>query len=144
MIELAKLPMVRRSLRNLFSRPATRRYPTEVRPPVDGLRGSIRFDLEVCNFCGLCAKRCPTLALHVSREERTFAIEDLRCITCGVCIDACKQHGLVMSDSTPRVLVTGAEPPEGSGPGTRLWQGEAPARPARAGAARARKVAEET
>ena len=64
-----KLPMVRRSLRNLVSPPATRRYPTEVRPPFPGARGTLEFDLETCVLCGLCVRRCPTVALTCERDE---------------------------------------------------------------------------
>ncbi|HSP08539.1 MAG TPA: 4Fe-4S binding protein, partial [Candidatus Dormibacteraeota bacterium] len=85
------LPMVGRSLRNLVSRPATRRYPSETRPHFAGTRGTIEFDLDTCVFCGLCVRRCPTLALSCSREDRFFAIEQLRCIACGVCVDACNK-----------------------------------------------------
>ena len=103
------LPMVGRSLRNLVSRPATRRYPSEVRPHFPGTRGTIEFDLDTCVFCGLCARRCPTVALTVSREDRSFAIEQLRCIACGVCIDVCNKDSLHMSVEAPRVhLRTGA------------------------------------
>ena len=64
------LPMVARSLRNLVSRPATRRYPTVVRPPFPGARGTLEFDLDSCVLCGLCVRRCPTVALTCNRDER--------------------------------------------------------------------------
>jgi ech hydrogenase subunit F len=103
------LPMVGRSLRNLVSRPATRRYPSEIREHFAGTRGTIEFDLDTCVFCGLCVRRCPTLALSCSREERSFAIEQLRCIACGVCVDACNKDSLHMSVDAPKVhLHTGA------------------------------------
>ena len=121
------LPMVGRSLRNLVSRPATRRYPSETRPHFPGTRGTIEFDLDTCVFCGLCVRRCPTLALTCSREDRFFAIEQLRCIACGVCVDVCNKDSLHMSVEAPRVhLTTGAAPGEAR-PGHQEWHQEQPA-----------------
>jgi formate hydrogenlyase subunit 6/NADH:ubiquinone oxidoreductase subunit I len=120
------LPMMRRSLRNLLSRPATRRYPSEVRPHFAGTRGTLEFDPDTCVFCGLCARRCPTVALTCSREDRFFAIEQLRCIACGVCIDLCNKDSLRMSEDAPHVhLHTGAA----SGaprPGHQEWHQQLP------------------
>ena len=121
------LPMVGRSLRNLVSRPATRRYPSETRPHFAGTRGTIEFDLDTCVFCGLCVRRCPTLALTCSREDRFFAIEQLRCIACGVCVDVCNKESLRMSVDAPTVhLHTGAAP-GAPRPGHQEWHQQQPA-----------------
>jgi ech hydrogenase subunit F len=79
------------AFKNLFSRPATR---VEVRPPYPGARGQLALDLSTCVFCGVCARRCPSGAIEVSREARRVAIEHLRCVLCGVCVDACAKHSL--------------------------------------------------
>jgi len=55
----------RRSVRNLLARPATRRYPVEIRDPFAGARGRIQFDVSTCNYCMLCARRCPAAAITV-------------------------------------------------------------------------------
>src|SRR5512143_238319 len=116
-----RLPMVRRSLRNLVSRPATRRYPIEVRPPFPGARGTLEFDVESCVLCGLCVRRCPTVALTCNRDEKLFAIEQLRCIACGVCVDACNKHSLSLSP-TRRPVHTRAEIRlDGHRPGDEEW-----------------------
>jgi formate hydrogenlyase subunit 6/NADH:ubiquinone oxidoreductase subunit I len=122
-----RLPMVRRSLRNLFSRPATRRYPSEVRPRYAGARGTIEFDELSCVHCGLCARRCPTAALTVSREERTFTIEQLRCIACGVCVEVCNKQSLRMSVEAPRIRTRAEVGPDGRRPGRQTWHKEEPA-----------------
>ena len=41
-------------VRNLFSRPATRRYPYEIRHRSAGARGLIEIDIETCIFCSAC------------------------------------------------------------------------------------------
>jgi formate hydrogenlyase subunit 6/NADH:ubiquinone oxidoreductase subunit I len=121
------LPMVRRSLRNLVSRPATRRYPTEIRPRFAGARGTLEFDVETCNYCMLCARRCPAAAITVNREARTWAIEQLTCIACGVCVDVCAKKSLTMS-VTPRAVHTHAEVgPQGQRPGHEEWHSADPA-----------------
>jgi Fe-S-cluster-containing hydrogenase component 2 len=42
----------------------------------------------------LCARRCPAAAITVSREDRHWAIEQLTCIACGVCVDVCNKNSL--------------------------------------------------
>ena len=120
------LPMVGRSLHNLVSRPATRRYPSEVRPHFAGTRGTIEFDLDTCVFCGLCVRRCPTVALSCSREDRSFAIEQLRCIACGVCVDVCNKNSLHMSVEAPRVHLQAGAVLGSPRPGHQEWHQEQP------------------
>ena len=122
-----RLPMVRRSLRNLFSRPATRRYPVEVRPHFPGARGSMEFDLASCVFCGLCARRCPAAAITVSREDRTFAMDQLRCVACGVCADVCNKNSLSMAKESKPVHTHAEVGPQGQRPGHEEWHGSDPA-----------------
>jgi ech hydrogenase subunit F len=134
-----RLPMVPRSLRNLVSRPATRRYPTEVRPPFAGARGTLEFDLATCVLCGLCVRRCPTVALTCNREERLFAIEQLRCIACGVCVDACNKHSLRLSPNRRPAHTRADVGIDGRRPGYEEWHKpepeSAPVLPAAGGAA---------
>ena len=120
------LPMVRRSLRNLVSKPATRRYPLEVRPPFPGARGTLEFDIESCVLCGLCVRRCPTVALTCNRDERLFAIEQLRCIACGVCVDACNKHSLSLSPMRRPVHTRAELRFDGHRPGYEAWHKPSP------------------
>lgn len=120
------LPMVGRTLRNLVSRPATRRYPVEVREPFGGARGTLEFDLATCVFCGLCARRCPAAAITCVREERFFAIEQLTCIACGVCVDVCNKDSLALS-VTRRAVHSVAAPRVGpTRPGHEEWRKPVP------------------
>jgi len=58
-------------VKNLFSRPVTRRYPfKDIREPFPGYRGSIHFDSNKCDLCGDCARVCPADAIEVSLENR--------------------------------------------------------------------------
>jgi len=136
-----RLPMAGQSLRNLVARPATRRYPVEVRPPFAGARGKIEFDVATCNYCMLCARRCPTLAIRVDRDARVWSIDHLNCIACNACVEVCNKKSLTMS-STPRKAVAASEAVGGHRPLHEEWrpQPETPPCPddeaaARAGAA---------
>ena len=111
-------PLVGRSLRNLLSRPATRRYPIDVRTPIAGGRGHVAIDLASCTFCGVCARRCVPVAISVDKEQRTLSLEHLRCIACGVCAEVCKTQSLTMV-----VGAMGAFPSEEAGPKGRSPRG---------------------
>jgi ech hydrogenase subunit F len=120
------LPMVGRTLRNLVARPATRRYPVEVREPFIGARGTLEFDLASCVFCGLCARRCPAAAITCVREERLFAIEQLSCIACGVCVDACNKDSLRLAGTRRAVHSVAAPELRPTRPGHEEWHKPAP------------------
>ena len=85
-------------IRNLFSRPATRRYPRPVREAhrTPRSRGRIAIDIDACIFCGACAKRCPTDAIIVTRADREWNIDRLRCCTCNACVEVCPTKCLSM------------------------------------------------
>lgn len=118
----ARLPLIRRSLRNLFSRPATRLYPTVRRPSFAGARGALRLDLARCNCCGRCSKRCPTGALRVSREASTFSLDELLCISCGACLTVCNRHSISLTEQPPAILAVTEDDPRSAGLGRHEWQ----------------------
>jgi ech hydrogenase subunit F len=122
-----QLPMAPRAIRNLFSRPATRRYPVEVRPRFDGARGTIQFDVETCNYCTLCAKRCPAAAITVSREDRIWSIEHLTCISCNICVEVCAKKSLTMATTAKSVHTHAEVGPQGQRPGHEEWHSPDPA-----------------
>jgi ech hydrogenase subunit F len=124
-----RMPMVPRALRNLVSRPATRRYPSEIRPRFAGARGTIDFDVDTCVFCMLCARRCPAAAITVSRDDRYFAIEQLTCIACGVCVDVCNKDSLSMSVNSRPVHTHAEVGPDGRRPGHEEWTKPLPVAP---------------
>ena len=74
-----------------FSKPATRLAPRE---PYAATRGHVTIQIGSCNFCTLCAKKCPTDAIEVDRAGRVWRIDRLRCIQCRACVDACTKKSL--------------------------------------------------
>lgn len=109
------MPMLRNTVKNLFSRPATRRYPDEQPKLPPDLRGHIEFDMTKCIFCLMCSKRCPTEAIETDKENKTHRIHRNKCIACGTCVESCPVDAITMDpryqppDYTPVVDVYMAE-----------------------------------
>ncbi|MCR5625834.1 MAG: 4Fe-4S dicluster domain-containing protein [Lachnospiraceae bacterium] len=83
-------------LKNLFSKPSTKRYPEEPIKFTDRTRGHIENDMDKCVLCGVCQMRCPTGAIKVSKSEGTWAISPFSCIQCSACVDGCPKKCLSM------------------------------------------------
>ncbi len=96
--------MARTALRNLFTRPATRRYPYVVRPPFSTSRGRILNDFPKCILCSLCAKHCPANAIVVDKAEGLWRIDRFACVICGACIRACPVKCLSMGNERARTI----------------------------------------
>jgi len=80
--------------KNLFSKPATRRYPfKDIREPFPGYRGKIHFDTTRCNACGACARLCPARAIEANKEKKQVKYYPFRCIYCGTCL-ACPREAI--------------------------------------------------
>ena len=97
--------MSKLALKWALKKPPTSRYPFEARKVIAGSRGRLVFTKDNCVYCNVCAKKCPTSALHVNRAEKSFAIERLRCITCGSCVEICPKKSLELSSGhgTPQM-----------------------------------------
>jgi ech hydrogenase subunit F len=92
--------MTRTVLRNLFSRPATRLYPGRVKEAHRSARsrGHIEINIDACIFCGACAKRCPTDAIIVTKPQKEWNIDRLRCCACNACVEVCPVKCLSMDN----------------------------------------------
>ncbi len=99
-------------LANLFSRPATRDYPSYVREPCARTRGELVNDISRCIFCGTCARKCPSQCLAVvkdsARAEGSWSLEFFACVGCGVCVEACPVHALSQKTTHRPVAVARA------------------------------------
>ncbi len=82
------------ALKNLFSKPATYGYPFVKKEYKERYRGKITIDIDDCLFCGLCSRKCPSGAITVDRNARTWSIERMGCVQCANCVEACPKKCL--------------------------------------------------
>lgn len=90
----------------------TYQYPEEKRPVAERFRGRHRIRrLEngepACVACYCCQTVCPPNAIDIEAEEcsdpamekrpRSFKINMLRCIFCGMCVEACPKDAIFMT-----------------------------------------------
>jgi ech hydrogenase subunit F len=80
-------------LHNLVSKPKTRKAEKEY--PA-GTRGHVENDMDLCILCGLCSIKCPTHAITVDKNEKTWSIRPMSCIQCRCCVDNCPKKSLSM------------------------------------------------
>jgi len=87
-------------LRNVVSKPATRMYPTDKRGAMKSARGALgEIDINTCIFCGICANKCPSIAIKVDKAERSWELNRLKCIVCNVCVETCPVKCLHMDEA---------------------------------------------
>lgn len=83
---------------SLFKKPATLMYPVIPRQWQERTRGHIGIVEKECILCGICSKRCPTHAINVDKEGRTWTINRMDCVQCGSCVDNCPKKCLKMEN----------------------------------------------
>jgi formate hydrogenlyase subunit 6/NADH:ubiquinone oxidoreductase subunit I len=99
-------------MKSLFGKPATAMYPVIKNDFYPLTRGAIEMDPANCIFCNLCAKRCPTEAIEVSRPDRVWTINRTRCLVCNFCVDVCprdclttvRQYTAPMTDKSAAIV----------------------------------------
>ena len=114
---MAALKMGKVVLRSLFKKPATLMYPVVPREYTPVTKGHMAIEEEKCIVCGICAKKCPTNAISIDKEARTWSIQRMNCIQCNCCAWACPKDALHMepqytAPSTHKVVDTYQAPPK--------------------------------
>ena len=54
------------------------------------------YNVDNCNYCGVCAEVCPFNALEVTKNK--WKQNTGKCFGCGVCVNNCKENALSFSD----------------------------------------------
>ena len=87
------------TLRSLFHKPVTVRYPYEKRD-IENLfphmRGHLECDIDTCILCGMCQRACPVDAIVVDRKGGDWTIDPYRCVQCASCVRECPKSCLTM------------------------------------------------
>ena len=86
-------------IKNLLKKPATRKYPFEVREPFSNYRGELVIDIDKCIFCGMCSRKCPSQCITVDKASGTWQCDPHACVYCGLCRDNCPTKCLSMKDT---------------------------------------------
>ncbi len=97
------------TLKHLFKKPVTRKYPYEKQEMFPRYRGKHYLEIyddgsERCVCCGLCAASCPADAIYMEGAENekgeryanVYEINLLRCIYCGYCEEACPEEAIFL------------------------------------------------
>ena len=96
---MAHLTIAKVIARSALSKYATRLYPFEKRETYAATRGHVDNDIDVCIFCSICQKKCPTHAITVDKAGKVWNIDRMKCIQCGACVDACPKKCLTMANA---------------------------------------------
>lgn len=74
--------------------------PVEIALP-DGPLGTVAVAAEKCTLCAVCARLCPTGALHLPGSTTQLAFREDQCVQCGLCVNGCPEKAVSLS---PRLL----------------------------------------
>jgi formate hydrogenlyase subunit 6/NADH:ubiquinone oxidoreductase subunit I len=96
--------MLGETLRSIFRKPATGKYPFELRAVPERLRGTVLFEATKCTGCMLCMKDCPADAIEIipiDRPNKRFVMRFYadRCTYCAQCVVNCRFDSLRMSNT---------------------------------------------
>ena len=80
--------MTKTVLKSLFSRPATLMYPAKPAKKTANTRGHVKINPDGCITCRSCQRKCPTQAICVEVKEKTWQIDQMRCVVCS-CLRGC-------------------------------------------------------
>ena len=91
----------KQAIKNIFKKPATRKFPKKIVNPPSGFRGPPELDPSKCSLCMRCARVCPTGAisiLEVGENKSSFEIDLGKCCYCGECVDACNFDAIKLTE----------------------------------------------
>jgi formate hydrogenlyase subunit 6/NADH:ubiquinone oxidoreductase subunit I len=107
---MAFFEMVRTALRTVLQHPVTILYPAQAAKKTPISRGHVVFDGSKCISCSICQRKCPSQAIVLSKEAKSWQIDRFRCVVCNSCVDTCPSKCLSMDTQyTAPAAVKGVE-----------------------------------
>ncbi|MDD1690049.1 MAG: 4Fe-4S binding protein [Methanoregula sp.] len=88
--------MTKTALKTVLSRPVTILYPYQPAKKTGLTRGHVVQDGSKCISCSICVKKCPSQAILLNKEAKTWQIDRFRCVVCNSCVDTCPTKCLSM------------------------------------------------
>ena len=84
----------------IFKKPVTILYPKEKLIVPSDLRGKMKFHLDRCISCGLCARDCPSGACNMHEiDKKNRPVFDLDyCTFCAQCAESCPKDAIEMTN----------------------------------------------
>jgi ech hydrogenase subunit F len=93
---MAFFEMVKTALRTVVQEPATILYRVQAAKKSPLTRGHVVQDGSRCISCSICVKKCPSQAIVLIKEAKTWQIDRFRCVVCNSCVDTCPARCLSM------------------------------------------------
>jgi len=92
--------MIPTLLGRISKKPVTVLYPFEKLEVPPGFRGKIKFHLDKCIGCGMCAKDCVSAAcIMIEKDDKKRPIFDMdKCTFCGQCEESCPKDAIEMTE----------------------------------------------
>jgi formate hydrogenlyase subunit 6/NADH:ubiquinone oxidoreductase subunit I len=68
---------------------------------------NVKIDAPACSACRLCARFCPTEALHFVADAESFGIsfKAANCLDCGICAVACPENAVNFGSQLPAIVL---------------------------------------
>jgi ech hydrogenase subunit F len=93
---MAFFEMVKTALKIFIQRPVTILYPAQAAKKTPISRGHVVFDGSKCISCSICQRKCPSQAIVLDKEAKSWQIDRFRCVVCNSCVDTCPSKCLSM------------------------------------------------
>jgi formate hydrogenlyase subunit 6/NADH:ubiquinone oxidoreductase subunit I len=111
--------IIKRTISQLFDKPATTKYPFEKPALSESYRGQPQYNISYCNvislgnpnfsfdvkplsgsICRVCARDCPVGAITIVEVDgkRRPQFDFNKCIFCNQCVESCPRKAIVNSD----------------------------------------------
>jgi formate hydrogenlyase subunit 6/NADH:ubiquinone oxidoreductase subunit I len=106
---MALFQLAKTITKSFFSKPATLMYPVKPSKQYKITKGHVVNDIDKCIFCGSCQRVCPTQAICVNKNDRSWEIDRMRCCTCNGCVEVCPVKSLMMDTKYTAPMTTRAK-----------------------------------